>query len=69
MMLTIDSEMTGPEESRPKLVAHTLFYFTKESDLVFDPMAGGGWLHLPVLHLTEDAGLLIFLTGLKQGLK
>ena len=40
-----------------------------ENDLVFDPMAGGGGLHLPVLPLTEDAGLLIFLTGLKQGLK
>lgn len=25
-----------------QLVAHTLFYFTKENDLVFDPMAGGG---------------------------
>ena len=25
-----------------QLVAHTLFYFTKEKDLVFDPMAGGG---------------------------
>jgi hypothetical protein len=25
-----------------QLVAHTLFYFTKEGDLIFDPMAGGG---------------------------
>jgi len=25
-----------------QLVAHTLFYFSKEKDLVFDPMAGGG---------------------------
>jgi len=25
-----------------QLVAHTLFYFTKENDLVLDPMAGGG---------------------------
>jgi len=25
-----------------QLVAHTLFYFTKLGDLVFDPMAGGG---------------------------
>ena len=25
-----------------QLAAHTLFYFTKEKDLVFDPMAGGG---------------------------
>ena len=25
-----------------QLVAHTLFYFTREGDLVFDPMAGGG---------------------------
>ena len=25
-----------------QLVAHTLFYFTKPGDLVFDPMAGGG---------------------------
>mgnify|MGYP002639089414 CR=1 FL=1 len=25
-----------------QLVAHTLFYFTQENDLVFDPMAGGG---------------------------
>ncbi|MBT3386420.1 MAG: ParB/RepB/Spo0J family partition protein [Desulfobacula sp.] len=25
-----------------QLVAHTLFYFTRENDLVFDPMAGGG---------------------------
>jgi hypothetical protein len=25
-----------------QLVAHTLFYFTQEGDLVFDPMAGGG---------------------------
>ena len=25
-----------------QLVAHTLFYFTKQGDLVFDPMAGGG---------------------------
>ena len=24
------------------MVAHTLFYFTQEGDLVFDPMAGGG---------------------------
>ena len=25
-----------------QLVAHTLFYFTRQNDLVFDPMAGGG---------------------------
>jgi transcriptional regulator with XRE-family HTH domain len=25
-----------------QLVAHTLFYFSKQGDLVFDPMAGGG---------------------------
>lgn len=25
-----------------QLVAHTLFYFTQQGDLVFDPMAGGG---------------------------
>ena len=25
-----------------QLVAHTLYYFTREGDLVFDPMAGGG---------------------------
>ena len=25
-----------------QLIAHTLFYFTKENNLVFDPMAGGG---------------------------
>jgi len=25
-----------------QLVAHTLFYFTRQDDLVFDPMAGGG---------------------------
>jgi len=25
-----------------QLVAHTIFYFTREGDLVFDPMAGGG---------------------------
>jgi len=25
-----------------QLVAHSLFYFTQEGDLVFDPMAGGG---------------------------
>ena len=48
-------EITGPPASperlamagRPgqfpaQLVAHTLFYFTQEEDLVFDPMAGGG---------------------------
>ncbi|MBT6339710.1 MAG: ParB/RepB/Spo0J family partition protein, partial [Desulfobacula sp.] len=25
-----------------QLVAHTLFYFTRQNDIVFDPMAGGG---------------------------
>jgi len=25
-----------------QLIAHTLFYFTRQNDLVFDPMAGGG---------------------------
>jgi hypothetical protein len=25
-----------------QLVAHTLFYFSREGQLVFDPMAGGG---------------------------
>ena len=31
-----------PGQIPAQLVAHTLFYFTKEGDLVFDPMAGGG---------------------------
>ncbi len=30
----------GPDAEQ--LVAHALFYFTQEGDLVFDPMAGGG---------------------------
>ena len=41
----------GPESFSPPgrpgqipalLVTHSLFYFTQEGDLVFDPMAGGG---------------------------
>ena len=31
-----------PGQIPAQLVAHTLFYFTREGDLVFDPMAGGG---------------------------
>ena len=31
-----------PGQIPAQLVAHTLFYFTQEGDLVFDPMAGGG---------------------------
>ena len=31
-----------PGQIPAQLVAHTLFYFTKKADLVFDPMAGGG---------------------------
>jgi len=31
-----------PGQIPAQLVGHTLFYFTKEADLVFDPMAGGG---------------------------
>jgi len=31
-----------PGKIPAQLVAHTLFYFTKPGDLVFDPMAGGG---------------------------
>jgi len=33
-----------PGQIPAQLVAHTLFYFTQEGDLVFDPMAGGGVL-------------------------
>jgi hypothetical protein len=31
-----------PGQIPAQLVGHTLFYFTQEGDLVFDPMAGGG---------------------------
>ena len=31
-----------PGQIPAQLAAHTLFYFTQEGDLVFDPMAGGG---------------------------
>ena len=31
-----------PGQIPAQLVAHTLFYFSREGDLVFDPMAGGG---------------------------
>jgi hypothetical protein len=31
-----------PGQIPAQLVAHTLFHFTREGDLVFDPMAGGG---------------------------
>jgi DNA modification methylase len=31
-----------PGQIPAQLVAHTLFYFSHEGDLVFDPMAGGG---------------------------
>ena len=31
-----------PGQIPAQLVAHSLFYFTKQGDLVFDPMAGGG---------------------------
>lgn len=31
-----------PGQIPAQLVAHTLFYFIREGDLVFDPMAGGG---------------------------
>ena len=31
-----------PGQIPAQLVGHTLFYFTREGDLVFDPMAGGG---------------------------
>ena len=31
-----------PGQIPAQLVAHTLFYFTQEGNLVFDPMAGGG---------------------------
>ena len=31
-----------PGQIPAQLVGHTLFYFTKQGDLVFDPMAGGG---------------------------
>jgi DNA modification methylase len=31
-----------PGQIPAQLVAHTLFYFTKQGDLVLDPMAGGG---------------------------
>lgn len=31
-----------PGQIPAQLVAHTLFYFTNQGDLVFDPMAGGG---------------------------
>ena len=31
-----------PGQIPAQLVGHTLFYFTQERDLVFDPMAGGG---------------------------
>jgi len=31
-----------PGQIPAQLVAHSLFYFTQEGDLVFDPMAGGG---------------------------
>jgi len=31
-----------PGQIPAQLVAHTLFYFTQQGDLVFDPMAGGG---------------------------
>ena len=30
-----------PGQIPAQLVGHTLFYFTQEGDLVFDPMAGG----------------------------
>jgi len=31
-----------PGQIPAQLVGHTLYYFTLEGDLVFDPMAGGG---------------------------
>lgn len=31
-----------PRQIPAQLAAHTLYYFTQEGDLVFDPMAGGG---------------------------
>ncbi len=31
-----------PGQIPAQLVAHALFYFTQEGDLIFDPMAGGG---------------------------
>jgi hypothetical protein len=31
-----------PGQIPAQLVGHTLFYFTQEQDLIFDPMAGGG---------------------------
>ena len=40
----VDHRFGNPWPGRipAQLVAHTLFYFTKENDLVLDPMAGGG---------------------------
>jgi len=32
----------GPGQIPAQLVTHSLFYFSQEGDLVFDPMAGGG---------------------------
>lgn len=34
-----------------QLVAHTLFYFTNQGDLVFDPMAGGGVVPVTAWHV------------------
>jgi len=35
-------EAGGPGRIPAQSVAHALFYFTQEGELVFDPMAGGG---------------------------
>ncbi|MBU1697735.1 MAG: MerR family transcriptional regulator, partial [Proteobacteria bacterium] len=43
-----------------QLVAHTLFYFTRENDLVLDPMAGGGVVADTCLAFNRQYCLLIF---------
>jgi len=69
MMLITGSEMTGPEESRPSSLPTLFFILQAKTILCLIPWQAGVWLQTPVLPLTEDAGLLIFWTGLKLGLK
>jgi hypothetical protein len=58
-----------------QMIAHILYYFSDQSDLVFDPMAGGGVVADTCLarpphsawqeggHLTGNAGALIWTIG------
>jgi len=63
MMLITGSGMTGPEESRLSLLLTLFFTLLKKTILCLIPWQAGEWLQIPVLPLTEDAGLLIFWTG------